>query len=73
MRLMEETKELSRAIDVINRIIRRGSLVRIVDKNNIDFGYNLDREIDIIVAGFAKVTDDKRYEIYSDNRRYEYE
>ena len=73
MRLMEETKELYRAIDVINRIIRRGSLVRIVDKNNINFSYNLDREIDIIVADFAKVTDDKRYEIYNDNRRYEYE
>ena len=48
----EEGVEVKRAVEVINSLVRRGCLVRLIDKSNPDFSIKLDREFTIAVADF---------------------
>ena len=50
MRIFEESKELEWAMTIINRCIRRGAMVRLVDRSNPDFSVKLDREMDLVIA-----------------------
>ena len=46
----EQNRELERAMETINACVRRGAMIRLVDKKNPQFSIKIDREMDIIVA-----------------------
>ena len=60
MRLFEESRELDRAMEVINRCIRRGAMIRLVAKDNPDMSIKLNHEMNLVVADMAYTTDNER-------------
>ena len=59
MRLFEESRELDRAMEVINRCIRRGAMVRLVAIDNPDMSIKLNHEMNLVVADMIDTTDNE--------------
>ena len=59
MKLMEESRELNRAMELINNCIRRGDMVRLVAKDNPDMSIKLNHEMRLVVANMTYTTDNE--------------
>jgi hypothetical protein len=59
MKLMEESRELNRAMELINNCIRRGDMIRLVAKDNSDMSIKLNHEMRLVVADMIYTTDNE--------------